>query len=178
MEAIVINIGTNTYEFGNGYRLIDFIIKGKSHKRFIYSSEYLQSVLEELKIDCYSLKEDITNTSLNSEISLEEIFNIFNDVNITTIYKIDTSIEKIIDKFKSRFTEEIKKISDLSLNAEFYFPENYNDALDTDLFLKENNQNIKMDIERNIWNDNMIYFIGSKGTSKSIFLMYFFFFFY
>ena len=176
LNSIVINIGKNIYRFKKGYRLIDFIIEGKSHKRFIYSSEYLKSVLKELKIDCYSLKEDITNTSWNSEISLEEILNIFNDVNITTIYKINTSIDKIIDKFKSRFPEEIKKISDLSLNAEFYFPENCNDALDTDIFLEENNQNIEIDIERNIWNDNMIYFIGSKGTSKSIFLMYFFLF--
>ena len=173
-NEIDIKIGTNIYQFQKESRVIDFIIEGNSQKRFIYSSEYLKSVLEELNIKHYSIKEDEPNNF--KDISSEEIYKIFNENNISTIYKIKASIEKIIDKFKSRFTEEINKISDLSINAKFYFPENYNDAFESDLFLKENNQNIKMDIERNIWNEKMIYFIGPKGNSKSIFLMYLFLF--
>ena len=171
-NEIGIKIGSNIYQFQKEGRLIDFIIEGNSQKRFIYSSEYLKSVLEELNIKHYSIKEDEQNNF--KDISSEEIYKIFNGNNITTIYKIKASIEKIIDKFKSRFTEEIKKISDLSINAKFYFPENYNDTLDIDLLYNKKYKNMYKDIEKNIWYNNLVYFIGPKGNSKSIFLMYLF----
>jgi len=70
--------------------------------------------------------------SWNSSAISEEIFNTFQDSKINAINKIETNINEIIKKFKSRFPNKIKNISDLSINKRFYFPERYNDDIDND----------------------------------------------
>jgi len=172
-NKIYVKIDSKKYGFEDGCRLIDFVINGKTQKRFIYNPYYLISVLKELNIDKYSTGNfDNTNNSCISAATSQEIFNTFKDTKITTINKIQTGIDKIIEKFKSRFPNKIKKISDLSINAKFYFPDNYNDDLDFKFFSKECFKKYKNDIFSNLFNENIMYFIGPKGTSKSIFLMY------
>ena len=159
---------------GEGYliyqnsRIIDFIVDGESNKKFIYSSEYLKKVFDELQIEYYSIKEEKLDNSLDSQVSDEEILNIFENQEIKTIYKIKSNCEKYLDLFKNRH-HKLLKISDLSLNSKFYYPNNYNDDINKKIYIDYSKY-----IYKKLWtNENIIYLIGPKGTSKSIFLMYF-----
>ena len=167
--AINILLEDNFYIFEKHNRIIDFKIDGNSQKRFVYSSDYLQQIFAELKIEYYSSKGEISDKSLDSEISEGEIYNIFVDEKIVTIYKIKSKIDKFIDEFfvhKNNYF--FKKISDLSINAKFYYPENYDDNLDISIF-----DEYYPILKKFRWNDaKILYLIGPKGTSKSIFLMY------
>ncbi len=53
-NKIYVKIDSKKYGFEDGCRLIDFVIDGKTQKRFIYNPYYLISVLKELNIDKYS----------------------------------------------------------------------------------------------------------------------------
>ena len=109
------------YCVGEESRIIDFIIEGESNKRFIYSLEYLKKVFYEFKIEYYSIKDEKLDNSLDSQISDEEILNIFTNTEIKSIYRIKSSFEKYLDKFRKRYSEKYKTISDISLNAEYYY---------------------------------------------------------
>lgn len=160
------------YFVGEESRIIDFIIEGGSNKRFIYSVEYLKDVFDEFKIEYYSFNDEKLDNSLDSQISDEEIYNIFSNKEIKKIYRIKSNFEKYLDKFRNRYAKKCKTISDLSLNAEYYYPENNKDNLNSTIYIK-----YETDLEQKLYSpDNIIYLIGPKGTSKSIFLMYFFFF--
>ena len=169
----MVNFNGKHFRFEKGNRIINFIINGESQKRFIYSYKYLKSVLKELNIDYYSTtSEEKLNNSMDSEISDKEIFNIFDNIEITTIYKVKTKSDIIIDKFKKRYPDDIELISNLSLNAKFYYPENYNDELNFDYLEKYDKEITKNFIYES--ENYILYLIGPKGTSKSIFLMEFF----
>ena len=53
-NKFMVNFNGKHFGFDKGNRIINFIINGKSQKRFIYSYDYLKSVLNELKIDYVS----------------------------------------------------------------------------------------------------------------------------
>ena len=170
-QNIVILKG-NYYKIEKNSRIIEFIIDEKSQSRFIYSYSYLQDVFQNLKIEYYSTTNDILNDdSIDSEICLDEIIKIFNDEDIVKIYKIKLSKEKIIDLFNRRYPTDEKKISDLFINTGFYYNNNSEDDLDLnilEIYYKDmENFIIKPDY-------NILYLIGPKGTSKSLFLSYFF----
>ena len=100
-------------------------------------------------------------------VSLNDIFY---QGNITTINKVESNDNVIDDLFKNRFILNRDKISDLSLNAKFYYPSNNQDEFDLDIF-----DDYTEKFQKLIWNENIniIYLFGPKGTSKSIFLMNF-----
>ena len=167
---VLILLNNEKYLIEKESRIIDFIIDGQIIKKFIYSYNYLKKVFKSLKIEYYSSKNEKLDDSLDSEISEEEILNIFKNENIKTIYKINSTEDEIIDKFKNRHPEKLKIISDLSLNASYYNPLNCNNNLDIDIFNKYVNA-----MKDFIFTDKrkIIYLIGPKGTSKSLFLMYY-----
>ena len=156
------------YCVGEESRIIDFIIEGESNKRFIYSLEYLKKVFYEFKIEYYSIKDEKLDNSLDSQISDEEILNIFTNTEIKSIYRIKSSFEKYLDKFRKRYSEKYKTISDISLNAEYYYPQNYKDNINLTIY-----KEYEKDFRQKLYSNNIIYLFGPKGTSKSIFLMNF-----
>lgn len=163
----------NTYLIDHKSRIIDFIIKGVIYKRFIYSCEYFQKVFKNLNIQCCSTKNDKLNksdNSLESEISDDKLYDLFNDENILTIEKIETDDEKLNKLFQDSRRNSREKILNLSLNAEFYYKDNYNDIFNLNIFSKYIDE-----FKKFIWYDraNILYLVGPKGTSKSIFLMNF-----
>ena len=99
-----------------------------------------------------------------------EIYDIFNQEDISTIYKIKSSCEKMMSYFENRYTIQKDKISDLSLNSKYYYPENSDDKLDSTIFNDYDNI-----LNKYMWDDsiNIIYLMGPKGASKSLFLMNF-----
>ena len=170
-EDIYILLDNKKFFIEEKSRIINFIIEGKQPiKRFIYSCKYLKEIFNSLEIQYYSLENNIPDKSLNSEVSDDEIYKLFNEENISTIYKIDSNNEKIIKIFMNRYpSEKIKIISDLSLNAEYYYPKNCKDLIDINIF-----SDYSKEIKEFIWSNNAstLYLFGPKGTSKSIFLMY------
>ena len=169
-SPVMVLLNKKIYNVYKKSRIIDFIIDGKSYKRFIYSCEYLKKVIKALNIQYYSIKDQNLGNSLKSKVVNNDIYDIFSQEKISTIYKIEPNDKKITDLFEKRYTFENNKISDLSLNAKFYYQENSEDKLDLSIF-HVNEENF----DKLIWNDNVniIYLFGPKGTSKSIFLMNF-----
>ena len=167
---VIVILEKNIYLILQKARIIDFIIEGNSNKRFIYSCDYLEKIINILNIQYYSTKNDKLDNSLESEISKNEIYEIFDNENILTIYKIVFNDNKIYEIFENRYSNNIEKISDISLNSGFYYPENSNDEFNLDIFSEYFKK-----LRKFIWDDerNILYLIGPKGTSKSIFLMNF-----
>ena len=173
----MINNITNTiflkekyYNIEKQSRIIEFIIDGNSQKRFIYSFYYLQQVFNELNIEYYSTTNENLNVddSIDSEVCLDEIINIFNNEEINKIYKIKLSKEKIIEIFNNRYPKnEIKLVSDLLINTKFYYNNNSEDILDKEILMKYYEDIKKFMLSSD---NNILYLIGPKGTSKSLFL--------
>jgi len=167
----VISLNEKPYNIEDQSRIIEFIIDEVPQKRFIYSISYLQQVFNELNIEFYSTSnEKLDDDSIDSEICIDEIINIFKNEEINKIFKIKLSNEKIIDLFKKRYpSKEIEVISDLLINTEFYYKNNSKDNLDINIF-----KNFYDDLINFIFNSNdyILYLIGPKGTSKSLFLNY------
>ena len=167
----IVSLKENMYTIDKQSRIIEFIIDGVSQKRFIYCFTYLKQVFNELNIEYYSTtNEKLDDDSIDSEICIDEIINIFNNEEINKIFKIKLSKEKIIEKFKKRYpSKEIKLISDLLINTEFYYKNNSKDNLDINIFNQFNE-----DMKNFVFNskDDILYLIGPKGTSKSLFLIY------
>ena len=71
--------------------------------------------------------------------------------------------------FNKRYPNKLEVISDISLNAEFYYPNNSNDRI---IFSQIDKYSMK--ITKFICGESfcVLYLIGPKGSSKSIFLMY------
>ena len=94
----------------------------------------------------------------------------FAQENISTIYKIelnDTKIKKIFDDKNKTYNG---KISGLSLNAEYYYPENKDDIFNYKIFSVYPNklEDIYYDNDRVI-----LFLLGPKGASKSLLLLYY-----
>lgn len=158
------------YVIENESRIITFIIDNKSSKRFIYNCKYLFKVINELNIRYYSTVNNKLNNSLESEFSKSDIFELFENENIKTIYKLGVDEKKLNELFKDRKKIKRKTISDLSLNASFYFPKNSNDIFESNIFI-ENSKKLKKFFF--VDNKNILYLLGPKGSSKSLFLINF-----
>ena len=110
--------------------------------------------------------------SIDSEISEEEKINIFKNINIIRIIKIQSPLDKIIETFNQRYHNKIEYISDISINASFYYPNNKNDKLNLkDIYTNYKNFDLNYFIKTK--KSNILYSTGPKGTSKSLFLMFF-----
>lgn len=169
-DNILVELDGNIYIFSKENRIIDFYVNHELQKRFIISHEHLKNVFKELKIEYYSTKsEEKLEDSLDSEISDMEILNIFKDTNIVKIFKINSSCDKLIDKFNIRYPKKLELISNISLNAQFYYPYNCNDKIDFSIIMDKYLENIKEFICQEL--QSILYLIGPKGSSKSIFLM-------
>lgn len=175
-EIKLVIIDNICYSIDNEARLITFIFDGIEKVRFIYSGDYLEKVFGDYNIQHYSTNNDNfaqINDSIESEISIKEIFELFQNKDITKIYQIENNYKEIINLFNHRYFMEGNRIADLSLNAKYYYPENANDKLDSVVFkdyIKKFNTLIRNG------SINIIYFLGPKGVSKSLFLMNFCFF--
>ena len=151
-------------------RKIQFIDGKMLIEKFIYSKINLEDVLKELefKFFTFNTTDNSYYDSIESEIGLKEIYEIFKDISINQIIKINP-LKNIIDKFRIRYSAKSKLISDLSLNASLYYPENKNDIINFKLLKKYFGELKKiLCSERNV-----TYLSGPKGTSKSLFLLNF-----
>ena len=160
------------YDFFPQSRMMQFIDGKNVTEKFIYSSENLAETLQKLKFNLFTVDEKGKSfDSIESEIGTEEINSIFENESIIKITKITSELETIIDKYKKRFPKnhQVRYISDLSLNSSSYYPENKNDEIDFQILANYPN------IIRNFFasNRNILYFVGPKGTSKSIYLLNF-----
>ena len=170
----IITMDNEVYVVENQCRIINFIIDGISCNRFIYSCSYLKKIFYDLDIKFYSTQKNQLNNSLESDISDKEIRDIFYDDKIKTIFKKKSDDikkeENLNNLFKNRYNLNRDIISSLSLNAGSYYPENSKDEFDLNIF-----DSYIFNFKNLIWDDNVniIYMIGPKGTSKSIFLMNF-----
>ena len=167
-----ISVELNNYKYiiENKSRLIIFIINKVEHVRFIYSCEYLKDVINEYEIQYLSTKNEELDNSLKSEISDLEIYNLYNNEDIKKIYKVESDYNLLINLFDKRQIINSNKISKLSLNAGDYYPDHGNDELDLKIFNYYSEK-----LKKYFWNNsvNIIYLVGPKGVSKSLFLMYF-----
>ena len=162
---IFIKLEDTNYFFSKESRIINFFINNESQKRFIISYKYLKDVFGELKIEYYSTKSNQLEDSLDSEVSDEEMLKIFKNIKIVNIFKILTNCDKIIDKFNERYPDKIEVISNLSLNAKFYYPNNSNDKINFSQIDKYSSKITKFICDES---NCILYLIGPKGSSKSI----------
>ena len=167
---VTVTLGNESFLIEQKARIICFIINKKYYKRFIYSCKHLNEVIKELKIEYYSTTKDELDNSLEIEISEDKVYELFNQESITNIYKIEFDESKIKEIFNERLKINKDKISGLSINSKFYYPED--DRLDLSIFC---NYKYTDNIFKFPWtsNENILYFIGPKGTSKSLFLLNF-----
>ena len=125
----IVYLGEEMFLVEKNARIINFIIQKKPFTRFIYSCTYLQKVIKNYDIQYYSTNQDKLDDSLEFEISDDGIYELFHQNNITDIFKIEFDDSKIKELFKARFFVNRDKISGLSLNSEFYYPQNANDLI-------------------------------------------------
>ena len=163
-----------------GFEGKDYIIKPESRNisfndgqksiiKFVCNHKHLKEILNELHFKAFNTTIDEEKESIDSLVSENdemEIFNIFLDVNIVNIYKDKPELEKLKNHFKQRYCKIIKYISNLSLNSSFYFLDNKNDEINFKILLI-----FKNELHRFFAKDcSILYVVGSKGTSKSLFL--------
>ena len=167
-KDMAVSLDKEKYLIEKESRLINFIIKKKDNIRYIYNFNYFGKVIESLNIKYYSINNDKLDNSLESEFSNNEIFDLFKQENVKTIFKIETDEKKLNDLFLAKDNITTDKISDLSLNAGFYYPEYKDDKVNVEIF-SENNEIIKKFFYKD--NKNILYLIGTTGSSKSLFLI-------
>ena len=165
---ILVYLDNKRYFIQKNSRIINFIIKKKNNIRFIYNCEYFKKIIHDLNIQYFSTRSEKLDNSLESEFSDNDIYDLYKQENVVTIFKIEADEKKLKDLFDDRNKMNREIISDLSLNSAFYYPENKNDKLDLDIFSK----NIET-VNSFYWGDdkNILYLLGPKGSSKSLFLM-------
>ena len=166
-----------SYEFYPPSRIIQFIDGENVIEKFIYSKNNLAETLNELNFKSFTVDGKVKSFDLfESEIGKKEINRIFKDKSIIKIIKITSELENIMNKFKKRFPKnhQVRYISDLSLNSSSYYPENKNDEINFHILV--NYYRIFADFFVDY--RNILYFVGPKGTSKSICLLNYCFEFY
>ena len=175
----VIEYNGEKYYFNEKARWFEFIDEGESINKFICSTFHLVAIIKELNFKCFypTDKDNIPNEikknnydsdSLNSQNTEEDICAAFNNENITKIIKNPLNDDALLEKFKGRYKPQIKTISDISLNSSIYFSDEANNDLYIDLF-EQNRKDFEGFLFKNC---NILYLLGPKGVSKSLFLMF------
>jgi hypothetical protein len=165
-KSALVKIGNEFYDVRPESRVFNFKDGEKCKKIFIYSESHLKEILNKLQFKTFNISNE-DEDSLDLENNYNEIHNIFENNKINTINKDKTNLDKIKEKYKQRIKEKIVNISDICLNSSFYYPKNKNDKLNCDL-LREN----ITDLDIFFGNDlSILYVVGPKGISKSLFLL-------
>ena len=159
----------NKYLIEEEARRITFRDDNQSTTKFIYNFDNLKDVINKLKFKAIKIpnNEEDSCDSIDSEINEYWILVLFQKRDVVEIVKDKTELEKLIDKFNNRYSRNKIYISNLSLNSSYYFPDNKNDIINFEvllMFIKDINQFFVKDC-------NILYVVGPKGTSKSLFLM-------
>jgi len=149
-------------------RIMAFINENTIIYKFIYNIAVLKKILNELKFEYFIYKDKDSNDSFDSEISDNKIVNIFYNIEIVELTRMQTPYQNIIEKFKNRYKDNIKLICDLSLNSSFYYPLcckdelqlNFDDLIDKFEYFYNSESEI-------------LYLFGPKSSSKSIGLIYY-----
>ena len=171
-NSAIIELNGQIYDIKKESRMIVFNDGNESKKIFICSYEHLKEVIDKLNFKAIlnPIGEENSNDSgdsLSSEINENYLLDIFQNDHIIQINKSKTNLEKIIEKFNQRYCYEKKYISDLCLNSSDYFPDNKNDKVNFNIL-----EIYEYKLKRFFINDcNILYVVGPKGTSKSLFLM-------
>ena len=168
-NCALIEYEKNKYLIEEEARWITFRDDNQSTTKFIYNFDNLKDVINKLKFKAIKFPNDEEDScdSINSEINENWILVLFQKRDVVEIVKDKTELEKLIDKFNNRYSRKKIYISNLSLNSSYYFPDNKNDKINFEVLLMY----IK-DINRFFVKDcNILYVVGPKGTSKSLFLM-------
>ena len=120
---------------------MNFFLEKEQKKKqiFIYSSDYLKSIFHKYEIEHYYTENDKLEHSLDSEICEEDILNIFKNEEILNIHKIMSSRDRLLEIFEERHPEKFDLISDISLNAEYYYKNKGREILNQNIFFKYEN---------------------------------------
>ena len=168
-ESAIIELNGKYYEIMENSRIINFKDGHESKEIFIYSENHLKEVLNKLGFKAFNISIEDENSwdSLDSENNNNEIHNIFINTKIITIYKDKTNLDKIKEKFKKRDIKNKIYISDICFNSSFYYPNNRNDKLNINLLRKNINEFYGF-LSKDC---NVLYIVGPKDVSKSLFLL-------
>ena len=151
-------------------RKIKFIDGKNVTEKFVFSNYNLKEILNKLEFKLFTINSgDNSYDSIETEIAQQEIYDIFANISVNQITKINSELEIIIDKFRIRYSKQNKLISDLSLNTSSYYPENSSDVINYKILSKYYHE-----LDKILCSDrNVIYLAGPKGTSKSLCLINF-----
>ena len=151
------------FGFTDKSRCIKFHLQNKKIKiRFIIDSFYLEKILNEFNSPSFTV-----SNGRNSNISINDINSVFDDINIVEIYCEKKSNIMTIKNFNERI-KKMTIIEDISLNSEIYFKDSFKNKIN---FISEYdyyyNQILFFLLNKN---KNTMLFLGPKNCSKSIFL--------
>ena len=168
-NCALIEYEKNKYLIEEEARRITFRDDNQSTTKFIYNFDNLKDVIDKLKFKAIKIpnNEEDSCDSIDSEINEYWILVLFQKRDVVEIVKDKTELEKLIDKFNNRYSRNKIYISNLSLNSSYYFPDNKKDIINFEvllMFIKDIKQFFVKDC-------NILYVVGPKGTSKSLFLM-------
>ena len=153
-----------SYTLSYKSRFISFhLYNGLTKVRFVIDSFYLQKILDEYKAPSFTV-----SVGKNSNVSIDDIKFVFNDISIVDIFCEKKSNIMTLENFKKRIPMTIKLIKDINLNTDVYFKD---DAENNVIFLDEY-QTYKNAFFNFIQsrNHSTMFFLGPKGCSKSILL--------
>ena len=162
-------------------RVITFIDeeRKKKYKKFIFSSSNLLETFKQLDFQSYYIKVNDNNeinydeTSANSTISLislDNYCNIFNQENITEIFKYNTNPIFNQKNFINRIAVELKFLKDLSNTSHIY----YRNKKDNEFIKPKQYDEIFYLVQKFVesYNTKILYLFGPKGVSKTTFLFF------
>ena len=168
-NCALIEYEKNKYLIEEEARWITFRDDNQSTTKFIYNFDNLKDVINKLKFKAIKFPNDEEDScdSINSEINENWILVLFQKRDVVEIVKDKTELEKLIDKFNNRYSRNKIYISNISLNSSYYFQDNKNDKINFEVLFM-----FRKDIKQFFVKDcNILYVVGPKGTSKSLFLM-------
>ena len=151
------------FEFTDKSRCIKFHLQNKIIKiRFIIDFFYLEKILNEFNSPSFTV-----SNGRNSNISINDINSVFDDINIVEIYCEKKSNIMTIKNFNERI-KKMTIIEDISLNSEIYFNDSFKNKIN---FISEYDYYRKQILFFLLnKNKNTMLFLGPKNCSKSIFL--------
>lgn len=153
-----------TYDLSEYSRLIKFHLSDKTIQRFVIDYFYLEAILKELKAETFTVSE-----GRNSDVSTNDILSIFENKEIDNIFCLKKSDIMTVENFNKRNLPVKKKyIKDITLNSKKYFGGDAN----KEIIISNEYQDYSTEISKYLFSiyETVLFFLGPKGCSKSIFL--------
>ena len=152
------------FKLNDKSRVINFYLQnGEVKSRFIIDSIYLRKVLNELKSPSFTVK-----VGRNSNVSINDFKSTFDDISIVDIFCEKKSYIMTIENFRKRDSQKVDLIKDINLNMQEYFKEDSEKII---IPFDEYDQYYNKLMNFLVFNEiNIMYFLGPKGCSKSLFL--------